>query len=606
MIIPVYEPQVNRQVNEAPLKTASAPAEAFGTTQARALQGAGQMFGGIAAEAEQIFLKEQAKADDAAVLEASNTWSEQVTSYLNDPEKGLLNRRLKGAKGASEEAAKRFDEIEKETFKGLENDRQRNVFKRFVMQNRMNRLEGVAKHERDEFQKYRIQVTEDSMKTALSSIAANYQDNDLFQSELDRGENALLTLFQDQGEEITREKIKAFHSAAHEARLTRLLEDNPKGAEEYFKQNKDQIDGGRHAVWSEQIKKYVMVEWTQETADKLAASFGSESAVLRHIREKYSGEEENDLVTAVKTRFSEKKIAIAEAKQAREERFWDAVEGAESLPALDATLSRMGISPEKKRKGLRYFQSAMMQDFSMGADYASTEDEILGLGEKFKVPEVVVRRAINEHRAVFEGKAEDLALAAQSEDDFLEAIKKQGATEAQLRSAQSVFRKVHQPVYDEARKRAEMQEEWSIRDAIDTGKITNRTELLNAATMQPKEKIDSLKKYMEDSKDPAQTYVNAEVKRRFKEARLREEQLPMMMEAFLQRTQKITGDRAAEEKLKIADEMIKKEKTGRSKWFFWSETIPQFLVPTGFKYNADLGVWTNGIEKWVPPEEYLY
>ena len=117
MIIPVYEPQVNRQVNEAPLKT-SAPAEAFGTAQARAIQGAGQMFGGIASEAEQVFLKEQAKADDAAVLEASNTWSEQVTSYLNDPEKGLLNRRLKGAKGASEEAAKRFEEIEKGNRKG--------------------------------------------------------------------------------------------------------------------------------------------------------------------------------------------------------------------------------------------------------------------------------------------------------------------------------------------------------------------------------------------------------------------------------------------------------------------------------------------------------
>ena len=53
-----------------------------------------------------------------------------------------------------------------------------------------------------------------------------------------------------------------------------------------------------------------------------------------------------------------------------------------------------------------------------------------------------------------------------------------------------------------------MQEEWSIRDAIDTGNITNRTELLDAATMQPKEKIDSLKKYLEDSKDPAQSYVN--------------------------------------------------------------------------------------------------
>ena len=49
------------------------------------------------------------------------------------------------------------------------------------------------------------------------------------------------------------------------------------------------------------------------------------------------------------------------------------------------------------------------------------------------------------------------------------------------------------------------------------------------------------------------------MKRRFKEAKLKEEHLPMLMEAFLQRTKKITGDRAAEEKLKIADEMIRKE-----------------------------------------------
>ena len=95
-----------------------------------------------------------------------------------------------------------------------------------------------------------------------------------------------------------------------------------------------------------------MVEWTQETADKLSSSFGSESAVLRHIREKYSGEKENALVTAVKTRFSEKRVAIAEAKQAREERFWDAVEGAENLSSLDATLTKMGnLSGEEEEGG---------------------------------------------------------------------------------------------------------------------------------------------------------------------------------------------------------------------------------------------------------------
>jgi hypothetical protein len=604
MRVPVYErglsPEVSRPV--------ALPEGAAGGFEAKAMQQAGRMLGDVADEGVRIALDMRQKADDAAVLEAANSWDELTTKYLNDPDSGLFNRKGKGAKGMSGEATEWFGKLESDLMKGLENENQRSLFSKYILRNRSSKVDSIARHERAEFQNYRVEVTNQAVTNAVNTIAANYADDGIFEAQLDTAENALLTLLADQGEEVVTAKVKALHSAAHEARLAQWLETDPKAAEAYFKKNKGAIDGTNHAKWAKAIDAQVAVIWTQEEADKLVKRFGSETAALRYIREHYEGDRENSLVTAVKTRYSERRTAQAEATRVRNERIADTVEGASSAKELDAQLARMGV-PEKKRRTLvNNWMRWNAQDFGVRADFAKDEEEILALGEQYGVPPGTVRRAINEHRAVFEGEAEDLALATASEEEFLATMKEKGATDAQLARAQSVFRKVHKPTYDEAEKQAALAEEWAIRDAIDRGEITTREQLLSAASRQSQAKVNELKKYMEDSKDPAQSYVNGEVKRRYKEAKLREEELPLFMSAFLTRTRNLGPDKT-EEKLKIADELMKKEtaKKGMLNWILGTTwKIPAYLVPKGYTYSRELDVFTNGTDKWIPPEEYLY
>jgi hypothetical protein len=604
MRVPVYErglsPEVSRPV--------ALPEGAAGGFEAKAMQQAGRMLGDVADEGVRIALDMRQKADDAAVLEAANSWDELTTKYLNDPDSGLFNRKGKGAKGMSGEATEWFGKLESDLMKGLENENQRSLFSKYILRNRSSKVDSIARHERAEFQNYRVEVTNQAVTNAVNTIAANYADDGIFEAQLDTAENALLTLLADQGEEVVTAKVKALHSAAHEARLAQWLEANPKAAEAYFKKYKDGIDGTNHAKWAKAIDTQTAVIWTQEEADKLVKRFGSETAALRYIREHYEGDRENSLVTAVKTRYSERRTAQAEATRVRNERIADTVEGAASATELDATLAKMGVPEAKRRTLVNNWMRWNAQDFGVRADFAKDEEEILALGERYGVPPVTVRRAINEHRAVFEGEAEDLALATASEEEFLATMKEKGATDAQLARAQSVFRKVHKPTYDEAEKQAALAEEWAIRDAIDRGEITTREQLMSAAGRQSKDKINELKKYLEDNKDPAQSYVNSEVKRRYKEAKLREEELPLFMSAFLTRTRNLGPDKT-EEKLKIADELMKKEtaKKGMFNWIFGTTwKIPAHLVPKGYTYSPKLDAFTNGTDKWNPPEKYLY
>lgn len=255
MRIPTYErglsPEVSRPV--------ALPEGAAGGFEARALQNAGRMLGDIADEGVRIALDMQQKADDAAVLEAANAWDERTTKYLNDPDTGLFNRKGKGAKGMSGEAGEWFGKLEGDIMKGLENENQRSLFSKYILRNRSSKIDSIARHERTEFQNYRVEVTDQAVQTAINTIAANYADDAIFDAQIDSAENALMTLLKDQGEEVVTAKVKALHSAAHEARLAQWLEANPRAAEAYFSKYKDGIDGTRHAKWKQAIDNQVDV-----------------------------------------------------------------------------------------------------------------------------------------------------------------------------------------------------------------------------------------------------------------------------------------------------------------------------------------------------------
>jgi hypothetical protein len=311
----------------------------------------GDVLSGAANELLKIHVAEQAKADDIAVLDASNRWAEDITGFLNDPEKGIYTRMGKGAKGATGDTAKHLDEIEREISKGLENDRQRELFKRFVMRDRLSRIEGVSRHERSEFNKYRMQVADDSVNTAISSISASPYDEETFQAELDRAENAIFSVVGDQGEEIVSEKVKSLHSAAHEARLTGILQDNPRAAEAYFKENKDKIDGQQHAKWKAAIEKEVDILFGQEESDRLYQKFGidGEAKAVKWVRDHYEGDKESKLMAHLQARYVDERRFKAERESKSFDSLYDQVAGASSYAEALTIIEKSDVKKRHRR-----------------------------------------------------------------------------------------------------------------------------------------------------------------------------------------------------------------------------------------------------------------
>lgn len=354
MRIPVYDQQVTPQVAPAVAKrpiSYQTPRSITDGSIYKATETMGNTLSGAANELLKIHMAEQAKADDIAVLDASNRWAEDITGFLNDPEKGIYTRMGKSAKGATGDTAKHLDEIEREISKGLENDRQRELFKRFVMRDRLSRIEGVSRHERSEFNKYRMQVADDSVNTAISSISASPYDEETFQAELDRAENAIFSVVGDQGEEIVSEKVKSLHSAAHEARLTGILQDNPRAAEAYFKENKDKIDGQQHAKWKAAIEKEVDILFGQEESDRLYQKFGidGEAKAVKWVRDHYEGDKESKLMAHLQARYVDERRFKAERESKTFDSLYDQVAGASSYAEALTIIEKSDVKKRHRR-----------------------------------------------------------------------------------------------------------------------------------------------------------------------------------------------------------------------------------------------------------------
>jgi len=457
MRLPVYERRGETTAAPAAVRSTSAPSGAFGASSAAALGGMGDALTGAGNEMLKIVLDMQAKADDAAVLEASNRWSESVNGYLNDPEKGLYNRRFKAAKGAVTDATKAFDDIEKDLTGKLENDRQRDLFRRFVMQNRMTRLEGVSKHERAEFLKYREQTANEAVSTSLSSIAASYRDDNIFEVELKRAENALLTMLDDYGEEIVEAKVKALRSAAHEARLERWLVEDPKSAQAYWKANRGAIDGSRHAQWSEKVEKSSMVEWVQETADGLSRKFSSEVSALQYVREHYSGDKENSLVTALKTRFGEKKAAQAERRAASADALDNLFYNAPDEETLVREMQRKGYSEGKIRAfGKQYRRMRMedMYDEAMSLPWEVGAQELRNIAEKYGASPVEAERLVATHESIREARLGRIADASEDIDSLGRMLDSIGVSPSERKRAMGYYVAANEPAL---KRQAELQ-----------------------------------------------------------------------------------------------------------------------------------------------------
>lgn len=347
MKVPVYERQMSPEVSKYGSGWNKPPAAAFGILEAKALQGAGRTLDDAASALASAAAEMEGRANDAAVLDASSLWTQRANEYLYHPDTGLYGRTGRDARGASGDAAKFFAELERDIFKGLDNDVQRDLFRKYIQRNALERLNGVARHERVQFDRYRADAAEKAANSAIATVTADYRDDALFDAEMDRAENALLTLLGPANEDAVTAKMREVTSVAHEARLNRWIEADPRGAESYLEKNIDMLLPERRESMRAKTERAMEEVRLEETAAGLAAKYARETDALKHIREHYSGKQERSLVTTLRNLYAGQRAETARRRMEAAAEVDREYREAPDAGSLEKSLRRRGLPEDR-------------------------------------------------------------------------------------------------------------------------------------------------------------------------------------------------------------------------------------------------------------------
>ena len=314
MRVPEYRRQIADVVPSTRIK-ADVPDLAAGTYKVEA---AGAKALGEGLNALHLGLEaRQEKQDQYQLASAVNEFRRANTEYLHARDGGVFSKKGGQVFGISEQydryAQTTMDEIAR---RYRMNDRVRESFLGSTNALRDSSLSSVMRYEQRETDAARELEWKTMADETLSNAALCYNDDAAFDEELNIGLGAVAQQFAPYGDEVVGRKLKEFASKCQTSRVAAMLEDDPRAAEAYLKKYKSEFIGADFLRVKKAVDDRMDVLRVQETTDGLVRRFGSEAAALAHVRKHYEGDMENKLVTAVKTRFGEMRIARNDAEKA--------------------------------------------------------------------------------------------------------------------------------------------------------------------------------------------------------------------------------------------------------------------------------------------------
>lgn len=314
MRVPEYRRQIADVVPSTRIK-ADVPDLAAGTYKVEA---AGAKALGEGLNALRLGLEvRQENQDQYQLASAVNEFRRANTEYLHARDGGVFSKKGGQTFGVSEQydqyAQTTMDEIAR---RYKMNDRVRQAFIGSTNALRDSSLSSVMRYEQRETDAARELEWKTMASETLSNAALCYSDDAAFNEELNIGMGAVAQQFAPYGDEVVGRKLKEFASKCQTARVAAMLEDDPRAAEAYLKKHKGEFAGADFLRVKKAVDDRVDVLRVQETTDGLVRRFGSEAAALAHVRKHYEGGMENKLVTAVKARFGEMRIARNDAEKA--------------------------------------------------------------------------------------------------------------------------------------------------------------------------------------------------------------------------------------------------------------------------------------------------
>lgn len=356
MKIPTYrEPTQQVTVKQ----TADAPAAAFGTVNAQAMQGAGETVSRIGDTLNKRALIIQEEKNKAKVKEAEASIMNWQIDWLHNPENGAYLRRGSQAIGATKDSIAKQEEQAKAIASSLENDEQRRLFMDRVTLAQERLLEQVSKFERDELYNYGMAsaaaVTK-SYEDAASAAATNPEMSEMY----------LQGVYEKMLEDgrTPPAEAKLYVDRLRSRNIMRGIQQNIDQGEynagiALYDQYKNFIIGDDVGTASKIAEKARTTVRTTAIANEIVGSAGTEAEAIKQARS-YEADEGTDftdeLVTRVKKVHAERAAQVDSERAAAIRQAWDAIEqGAapEVIPiwATQAQRKSMMKAIDDKAKG---------------------------------------------------------------------------------------------------------------------------------------------------------------------------------------------------------------------------------------------------------------
>lgn len=328
-------PQAQQQVNLAPLPQvrqtgAGASPEAFGGVAARQL---GQLAQGI--ENAAGFLQQRQDQETADLVFRSQT---SANDAWKAKQAEILNRQGQNAWGAAKEADAWFGEAQQKYGEALVgNARAQKIFNQEMAK---LRTQGVDAANRHEIAQRDASLRESANASIISSIdLASSDPTNTAGVSAAKGEvlRRIDFIAASSGWAPERKQVEVENklTALHTQVIKSMLDSNLSSqAEEYFKTNKGEIYGANRSTLEELVGKSTRLAKTQEAADATMALGDTEAAAIEHIRKNYSGEDEKEIVSEVKTRYAERRKAVQEGQSQAADQAWQYMTQNRRLPPL--------------------------------------------------------------------------------------------------------------------------------------------------------------------------------------------------------------------------------------------------------------------------------
>ncbi len=303
MRVPVYE----RQQSINPLRggevSAITPAGDYGA-------GAAGLAKGLALKIQQM----QNDNEDARTLEAFNKFKADSIDYHDNPDKGIYNTRLGGqSEGVFNEADTWLRERGEEYVKGLKSERSKANFRKMARDYIVQKGEQNSRFEAAQMRKYQTEQARAAYQNGLNEIGLNPYDEKFVEFTKQNMTDALELEHRYSSPELRKQALAGLENDVAAARFNTIFNQDPAAADKFYKENKKSFSAESKVRIEHALEGYHV----QSAVDKLVLQYpqGSEQEGIKAIREKFSGEREERIVSAYKTRIRE--IAVEEVDQTK-------------------------------------------------------------------------------------------------------------------------------------------------------------------------------------------------------------------------------------------------------------------------------------------------